>query len=224
MGCALIEEVTLSDPDDISASVQFDNSGCEGLATGVIQVSDVAGGVGPYQTSLNGEAALPTLNYNNLNPGSYTLTVQDANGCTLDTISDISAPQIPELSGVTSYTTQLGCEITIETEVNDVDIDQIFWVDTSFLNCSNCLSPVATPPNSGQNILIVSSIDGCLDSLIIDFQVEKLRQFYAPNIFSPNGDMTNDIFALSGGKEVASIDLYIYDRWGSLLYLSLIHI
>ena len=41
--------------------------------------------------------------------------------------------------------------------------------------------------------------------------------YYAPNVFSPNGDGENDVFEISGdGLEV--LVLQVFDRWGNLLY------
>ena len=128
------------------------------------------------------------------------------------------APQIPELIGATRYELALGCEVTIQLGLNEVVIDEIGWLDDSYLDCGGCIDPIAQPLNSGQNIVSVMSTDGCTDSLAIDFVVEKRRTFYAPNIFNPNAQSRNAMFTLVGGKEVLSFDLSIYDRWGGRLF------
>jgi gliding motility-associated-like protein len=38
-----------------------------------------------------------------------------------------------------------------------------------------------------------------------------------PNAFSPNGDGVNDAFRVFG-EDILSLDLRIYDRWGTLLF------
>jgi len=43
--------------------------------------------------------------------------------------------------------------------------------------------------------------------------------YFIPNVFSPNGDGVNDDFFVSG-KDIASVSMEIYDRWGELLYIS----
>jgi len=45
---------------------------------------------------------------------------------------------------------------------------------------------------------------------------------YVPNVFSPNGDGTNDVFAVSFGSDLQPIGMEgsIYDRWGNLVYSS----
>jgi len=46
------------------------------------------------------------------------------------------------------------------------------------------------------------------------------ERFFIPTAFSPNGDGKNDLFRISFGPEIKTIDLKIYDRWGSLVYKS----
>jgi gliding motility-associated-like protein len=43
-------------------------------------------------------------------------------------------------------------------------------------------------------------------------------QVFIPNVFSPNGDGTNDLFSMRVGKDVTGIEMMIYDRWGKLVY------
>ncbi len=39
-----------------------------------------------------------------------------------------------------------------------------------------------------------------------------------PTAFSPNGDNKNDVFRIIKGKDIKSLDLKIYDRWGELVF------
>ena len=61
-------------------------------------------------------------------------------------------------------------------------------------------------------------MDGCTDSLSVFFNVEALREFYAPNAFSPDRNGINDTFFIFGGKEVANIDLSVFSFWGEKIY------
>lgn len=42
--------------------------------------------------------------------------------------------------------------------------------------------------------------------------------YQLPNIFTPNGDGTNDLFRPFPYKYIASIDMQIYNRWGNLVF------
>jgi len=55
------------------------------------------------------------------------------------------------------------------------------------------------------------------------FQLEVIdcellwQHFYVPNIFSPNGDNSNDVFFVYGDR-IAEMELVIFDRWGEKVF------
>lgn len=219
LGCELIEEVRIIEPNQLTADISFEDPTCVGLETGMITINNVNGGIGPYSNSLNDGERTNTINYEDLSPEKYTILIEDANGCLIEVSDILIAPQIPEINGTQTYSTLLGCETQIDTEINDIEVSQIVWQDGSYLNCTDCLDPIATPFDSEENLLIVTSVDNCSDSLSISISVDKNRQFYAPNIFNPNGqNIGNRTFCLVGNKEVLSINLSVYDRWGNLVF------
>ena len=42
---------------------------------------------------------------------------------------------------------------------------------------------------------------------------------YIPNTFTPNSDGINDYFVIKG-EEIKSFQLYVFNRWGQLIYTS----
>jgi len=142
----------------------------------------------------------------------------DANLCVFQVTDEIAAPEIPLLMGQTEYIAQLGCEVPLDITLNNISTQNIQWTDATFLTCDGCLDPIAVSLETVESTVFVTSQDGCSDSLTVFIEIEKLREFYAPNVFSPNFDGINDTFYLIGGKEVASIDLSIFNRWGGHIY------
>ena len=57
----------------------------------------------------------------------------------------------------------------------------------------------------------------CLDSVMKKIVVELPSVFEVPNVFTPNGDGVNDFFFLKTAS-LESIDAYIYDRWGRMVF------
>ena len=218
LGCEHTQRITLTNPDVLDGDVVFQDPNCDGLETGEVIIRELEGGVGPYQNALNNNGFIDNLNYSNLPAGPYTLTILDSNGCTIDIQGELEAPQIPELSGVDIYETQLGCAFQIIAQTNNVDLTDIRWLDSSYLSCDDCLEPMANPTDNGTNVLFVTSSDDCTDSLRINISVEKRRAFYAPNVFNPRTAQPDNRFSILGGKEVLSITLAIYDRWGNVVF------
>ncbi|MBX9852132.1 MAG: gliding motility-associated C-terminal domain-containing protein, partial [Cytophagaceae bacterium] len=75
---------------------------CNGNNDGIIDITNVAGGTGPYNLSLNGMPGVAPFTYNNLIAGVYNLTVVDAIGCRYDTSITITEPTDLSLSGISN--------------------------------------------------------------------------------------------------------------------------
>jgi gliding motility-associated-like protein len=48
--------------------------------------------------------------------------------------------------------------------------------------------------------------------------IDNCPEFDLPNIFTPNKDGANDFFKAVHVRHIKEIDLYVYDRWGTLVY------
>lgn len=67
-------------------------------------------------------------------------------------------------------------------------------------------------------MLIVTTYKGCVDTAIKIVKVEELT-FYAPNAFSPDNAIANNVFYVTGiGIKPEEFHLYIYDRWGMVIF------
>lgn len=82
---------------------------------------------------------------------------------------------------------------------------------------SSAISPTYAYADTGiyRVILIAYNANGCSDSAMADVYVE--HKVIIPNIFTPNGDGTNDVFYCTIlGAQCFHCD--IYNRWGTLIY------
>lgn len=186
---------------------------CFGDQNGAIILSQVTGGKEPYVFTLDGIERADGL-ADNLGAGNYAIAVQDANGCSLDSTIEIPQPEALELNLGNDTILALGESLTLMPYYNQ-PIASFSWSDSTL----HSLNPVVQPEKMTLYELKITNNKGCTQTDALRVFVRKERHYFAPNIFSPNGDGVNDYFTIFGGKYVDRIEhLKVYDRWGELVY------
>lgn len=218
-GCTTLANVEMIEPQLLIFSATYFDPNCEGLETGVIELDSITGGVTPYSFALNESEYSSIGSFQNLGSGDYNFSVIDDNGCYAETSATLNEIDIPILFMDEDQEVDLGYEVLISAQTNDTDLINITWTDLhNSLECVDCLETYAIPVNDTEYILTVTSVDGCTTSDSIVVRVDKMRDVYFPNVFSPNDDDINDYFFITTKKSVSSIKkLRVFDRWGELI-------
>lgn len=77
------------------------------------------------------------------------------------------------------------------------------------------------PQDSVTVALMVTSIDGCVDTVTKHIIVDHQTTIFYPSSFSPNDDGINDQFGITGEFiQWQDFELVIYDRWGQQVFRS----
>ena len=98
-GCEMTETFTISEPDAVSGSASVIDASCTGSLNGSITIIP-ASGVSPFDYRLNGGSTQTSNVFDQLDPGVYTITITDANGCqgVLEAAVGTNVDIIPSLS------------------------------------------------------------------------------------------------------------------------------
>jgi len=219
-GCTTTSNYTLESPSLIEPIVEFIDPSCAGFDTGIVDVTNITGGIGPYQIALNSTNQFGTdSTFQDLFEGVYEIFVVDDNNCLSWVSGEITAPDIPVIDLADELEIDLGDSIQINTILNDIDIQSIEWNDASTLNCEDCLEPVSYAVNNTSYDLTITSVDDCVDMESISVKVNKIRPVYFPNVFSPNKDGVNEVFTVYTNRATEMVEeLNIFDRWGNLIF------
>ena len=104
--------------------------------------------------------------------------------------------------------------------LQDSALEPLVWTPTDSLSCESCLSPIASPLNSIYYELTVTNLNGCVDTAGIFIHVDKPRDVFIPNVFTPNDDGVNDIFYIFANNNVIhQVNKFqIFTRWGELVF------
>ncbi len=148
-----------------------------------------------------------TIDWNSLS-GPVTVTVTNPFGCTSNAASCTVNPASSTIADFSSTSTALTYNFT---DLSTGGVDQWVWDfgDGSFSTEQN---PSHTYAACGpQNICLIASKNNCVDTVCSDIELSDLLSI--PNIFTPDGDGTNDLFLINTScfKEFT---IEIFNRWG----------
>ena len=193
------------------------NSTC-GNADGTIMAGAVTGGGAPFTYSLNGGISQSSATFTGLSSGTYTLTVTDNAGCTFNQTVVVNSV----LGVVASFTASPSSgtsPLTVTLSNSSNGASDYLW------DFGNGTSSILTNPSvvytaNGTYTILLIAYNGsfaCSDTTTVTINVFDEAFMVVPNVFTPNGDLTNDLFVVrsQGIKELTGT---IFNRWGNKIY------
>ena len=220
-GCDSIVYLTLDTLSfyDVELDISKEDPECYGESTGSIKINRFNNGTPPYQYSFNGTPT-ENLQFPNLLEGEYEIFVEDRFGCYGTTEINLVDPPLFWIDAGLDTTLQLGEEYQFNPFFSEVS-NSFNWSPALGLDCSNCEQPNLVAIEDQTYKLSALNDKDCIAVDSIKIKVDKRRDVFIPNAFSPNGDLFNDFFSVEGfGQSIQSIvEMKIFDRWGNLLFV-----
>ena len=210
-GCDSIITTTLSINPLPNINAGIDVTICLGSSTNL----SATGGVS-YQWD-NGLGSGQNQTVNPSITTLYTVTGTDANGCVntddvLVTIISINATINPSsTTGLIPLTVIFG---------NGSSTGAGFSYEWNFGNgdTSTLFEPSYEYTETGNYLVILIVTDGfCYDTAMVYIEVIDESSVIIPNVFTPNGDGSNDFFGING-VNITFEEGEIYNRWGQLMF------
>ena len=216
--CQVADSVTVGVPQRMSIETAIQSPTCFGDEDGTILITEVLNAALPVTTSLDGTNFGQEMEFSPLAGGNYTVYVEDANGCVDQKEVLLYEPVKLTVELGDDFLVQLG--ESYEFQPASTGTPTIWeWSSTDSLDCTDCPNPTITPFDAGLIRVTVMDSSGCTASDQVRLFVERPRNIYVPNAFSPNGDGRNDQFHVFYGDDVREVrDLVIYDRWGDQVF------
>lgn len=198
--------------------------GCPGVAINFTELSDDFGQGYLWDFGDNGYAIEKNPTHFYTEPGLYSvsLTTRSEFGCTF-------TRTIPHM--ITIHENPLASFVAEPDNVSVLDGDvflnnqsvlaeNVFWFfgdgDSSLV-----YSPWHRYNQIGvyEVMLVVETEHGCADTTYRNISVTGEFTFYAPTMFTPNGDGKNDCFRVCGnGIDKNNFYMNVYDRWGNKVF------
>jgi gliding motility-associated-like protein len=216
-GCSIEVLFEFDNPPPLTLNERYLTDTCgQGKGAAII---DVELGTPPYTYLWKPDSVETQVNYG-LSEGSYEVVVTDANGCSDSTFVAVSDDLPYPFAG---FDYRIEGENVLDQEVqflnNSVGTSQWTWY---FGNgeTSNEKDPRFRYERAGDYLVqLVSSNGFCEDTAFDYVNIDPMLLVYVPNAFTPGQNNKNDYFFPQGeGIELESYDMFIYDRWGKLVW------
>ena len=224
-GCVSVDSVLVRQNENLPFEIVNEVSPppCFG-DNGALEILSVEGGEGPYLYAINGGDFGTEPSFEDLNPGdSYVLSIQDLNGCNLDTVLLLPNVEAFQVNLIPEVELNIGQDHQMNVNVNipESEISEIIWTPEDFLSCTACLNPIASPLSDITYEVTIINENGCSETASILLRVDREIGVYVPNAFSPhNEDGINDVFTIfSEEGTIESVESFqVYDRWGTKVF------
>lgn len=200
--CDAVINITLNEPEELTATTSFTMVGCNGATDGTASVS-VEGGTEPYTYTWNDGQNEATAT--ELIAGNYTVTITDAQNCELIETVEVTSPSsvVVQISG-----TDVSCfggndgQILVEVE-GGTGTYTYAWSDPS-------IPTIANPQTleAGNYVVTVSDENGCQETAEISLaQPDILAADFRVTSVSCYGDSDGSItLEVLGGTGLYSFD------------------
>ena len=231
-GCFADETVPVTvHPNPVVTFASDITSSCNPLCVTFVNTSNISSGtiddfVWDFGDGNTSTANAPSHCYINTthNSISYTVTLTATSdfGCvTTTTINNMLVNHpipVAEFVFGPQPTTILNPTINFtNTSINGSTFDWQFGDGGT----STQMNPSHMFPDVGtyNTVLNITSANGCTATVNYDVVIGPEFLIYVPNTFTPDGDGINDIFIpVVQGHDPLSYELFIFDRWGALLF------
>ncbi len=208
--CDAKSSVSLSEPAALQNTFAVTADTCRAMVGELLATT--TGGTSPYQFAWsNGTQLNPAVN---LGQNSYTLTITDANGCSL-----VATANVPFVSGISLLVQKqnVSCYGTNDGAITVTPSGGISPYSYTWSN--NAITASINRLRAGTYLVTVADANNCnnTDSIVIE-QDECASYIYFPTGFSPNGDGVNDLFKATASIDLDKYSLQVYNRWGQKVF------
>ncbi|MCU0320248.1 MAG: gliding motility-associated C-terminal domain-containing protein, partial [Flavobacteriales bacterium] len=217
-GCTASEAITvvIDQPPTASFLVSADTV-CAGS---VVVFSSTTIGADELVWSLGsgGEAndSLTSAFYSAAGEELITLTAIGPSGCTSPPTSDtVLVAPVPDLS-LTAAQEPCTRTLRVALEVTNADACTL-WMDGEVVGTDCQDELVLTTLDEGDRFLRLTAgnLFGCADTTDTEVEIVDPVGLFVPNVFTPDGNTINDVFAVAFGAGAPGAVMRIFNRWGA---------
>jgi len=181
---------------------------------GSIDSIAVNGGTSPYYFSVSGNANFQNLPITNIPSGSFTIYVQDGNGCMFNQQVVMPNDGNVQCSAGSNSIITLGESALLQGSNSPGSVYS--WSPSETISTPYELQTVATPTETTNYTFTTVSAENCICSSSVLVEVKQIIKPYT--VFTPNDDGINDLWKIRFIDFFENCDVKVYTRWGQKVF------
>ncbi len=213
--CTFDMPVTITQPVSALSGIITSQTNvlCFGSTNGSVTVTG-SGGASLYTYGINGGAFQASGTFASLAAGTYTITVRDANLCTINVTASITEPAALSIAYTKEDATCPGVKdgkITLTVTGGTQPYYAIWSGGETTLDLTNI--------SDGIYSVVVTDKNGCAASLDISVGVIGTGAcIEVQEIITPNNDGFNDTWKIKNIDLFPNAEVFVFNRWGKLVF------
>lgn len=153
---------------------------------------------------------------------AFVTVTNNETGCSTDSL--IRVPSWPVITALFSSNPNEECIDFDQRDVTFIDLSNNavggYWV----INADTVPYVLGENPHYDlgtagyyETSLVVWNEGNCVDSMAMDLCIRDSEAIFIPDVFSPNGDGSNDVLFVRG-PTITELEFALFDRWGNRLF------
>ncbi len=215
--CSLEIPFSITQPPQLALNLMSQDETCLNSCNGQAY-ANVSGGILPYSFVWSSNPQHTTDSAINICNGNYTVTITDSNNCEISQDFTILTNTLITADFIASASEGV-VPLNVDFVYTGIGASTWQW-DFGDGNTSSDQNPSNTFTEMGifNVVLTVNSgaPDSCTHSYSMLLETLLPSNVEIPNVFTPNGDGTNDLFYVEN-KGLKSACMKIFNRWGKLI-------
>jgi gliding motility-associated-like protein len=213
-GCIFTVNQIITQPDSLIIELPTTTQACAGESFTYDAI--VTGGTAPYAYLWNNANTNNPLTITPITTTTFNLKVTDSNGC--EALNSLTQTLLPVPTAVATINPKEGLEPVYVTITNQSSNSSSYIWDFGNGNTQTTtnLAPInVSYPNEGTYYVTMVASNGlCSDTWTDSIMVYPVLEVEAPNVFTPNGDLSNEGYFIFT-KNATGIEATIFNRWGN---------
>ncbi len=219
-GCSSQSVITITTNTTAIINITSPSNTISCLTNSLALIANGVGGVYSYTWIPNSPGFVGNP-FNITNAGTYTVNgTNSVNGCTATATQSVSHETVTASFIADPYQGLMPLPVSFtNTSINPSGTTYSWNLGNSSINYTTTIVTTTYNTQGLYPVVLTATKGFCTDTARRFIKVDLISYLTIPNVFTPNGDLVNDVFILNA-TNMGEISMTVFDRWGLKMFES----